>query len=166
LFTPPHPTNAPRGKAVPTIQIHQAIGLTPEQYITGLTDFSPGRSKVFSHSADDYLEVHSLNRTEADVTEGSGSVWERLHYDWSDPRWVVVNTTASNVWDTSSGYAYFFKALPDRRTYVHLTIVRVGKNTKGRLLALALGTVAKGVLVKAFDNSVKALEARNDGGPA
>ena len=23
--------------------------------------------------------------TEADVTEGSGGVWERLHYDWSDP---------------------------------------------------------------------------------
>lgn len=151
---------------MPTIQIHQAIGLTPEQYITGLTDFSPGRSEVFANSDDDYLKVHSLNRTEADVTEGSGGVWERLHYDWSDPLWVVLNTTDSNVWDTSSGYAYSFKPLPDRRTYVHLTIVRVGKNSKGRLLALLLGTFGKGVLVKAFDHSVKVLEARNDGGPA
>jgi hypothetical protein len=151
---------------VPTIQIHQIMGLTPEQYITGLTDFTPGRSEVFAKSADDYLEVHLLNGTEADVTEGSGGVWERLHYDWSDPRWVVVNTTESNVWDTSSGYVYSFKPLPDRRTYVHVTIVRAGKNTKGRLLALVLGTVGKGALVKAFNNSVKALEGRNDGARA
>jgi hypothetical protein len=29
--------------------------LTPEQYIAGLTDFGPGRSKLFGNSADENL---------------------------------------------------------------------------------------------------------------
>ena len=145
-----------------TIHIHQTMSLTPEQYVAGLTDFGPGREKVFSKSADGYLKVHSVGQTEADVTEGSGGVWERLHYDWSNPSRVVLNTTDSNTWSNASGYTYVFKQLPNDTTDVDLTIVREGKNAKGKLLALVLGTVGKGVLVKAFDNSIKAIEA-NDG---
>jgi hypothetical protein len=37
-----------------TIHFHQTMALTPGQYIAGLTDFSPGRSKVFDKSADDH----------------------------------------------------------------------------------------------------------------
>ena len=57
----------------------------------------------------DDLKVHSLGPTEADVTEGSGGVWERLHYDWSDPNRVVLRTTDSNTWNRASGYTYTFK---------------------------------------------------------
>jgi len=42
-----------------------------------------------------------------------------------------------------------------------VVIVREGKNLKGRLLGLVVGTIGKGVLEKAFVNSVKAIEARN-----
>jgi hypothetical protein len=42
-----------------------------------------------------------------------------------------------------------------------VTVVRDGKNLKGWLLGLVVGTVGKGVLEKAFVNSVKAIEARN-----
>jgi hypothetical protein len=148
------------------IHFTQTTTLTPEQYIAGLTDFGPGRSEVFSKSADDYLKVHSVGRAEADVTEGSGGVWERLHYDWSDPRRVVLRTTDSNVWGGASGYTYTFKRLPDGATDVDVVIVREGKNAKGRFLALVLGTVGKGVLGKAFADSVKAIEARSGGAAA
>ena len=50
-------------------------------------------------------------------------------------------------------------------TDVDVVIVREGKNAKGRVLGLVLGTVGKGVLGKAFDNSIKAIEARNNGAP-
>ena len=143
-----------------TIHIHQTMSLTPAQYIAGLTDFGPGRSKVFSKSADDYLKVHSVGPTEADVTEGSGGVWERLHYDWSNPNRVVLKTTDSNTWGGASGYTYVFKQLPNDTTDVDVTIVREGRNAKGKLLAAVLGTVGKGVLVKAFDNSINAIEAK------
>jgi hypothetical protein len=145
-----------------TVHFNQTTTLTPEQYIAGLTDFGPGRSKLFGNSADDYLEVYSQGPTEADVKEGSNRVWERLHYDWSDPNHVVLTTTDSNVWGGASGHTYTFKRLPDGTTNVDLVTVREGKNLKGRILGLVVGTVGKGNLRKAFENSVKAIEARND----
>ena len=147
------------------IHFHKNTTLTPEQYIAGLTDFGPGRSKIFSKSADDYLKVHSVGASDADVTEGSGGVWERLHYDWSNPDRVVLKTTDSNTWGGASGYTYTFKPLPQGKTEVDVDIVREGKNVKGKALALVLGTVGKGVLAKAFDQSITAIEARNNGVP-
>ena len=45
-----------------TIHLHQATTATPEQFLAGLTDFGPGRSKLFGKSADDYLKVHGPGR--------------------------------------------------------------------------------------------------------
>jgi hypothetical protein len=145
-----------------TIRFSQATTLTPDQYIDGLTDFGPGRSKLFSNSADDYLKVHHVGATEADVTEGSSGVWERLHYDWSNRDRVVLRTTDSNVWNGESGFTYTFDASPDGATDVNVAIVRDGKNLKGRMLALVVGSVGRGVLKKSFVNSVRAIEARNN----
>jgi hypothetical protein len=144
-----------------TIHLHQSTRLTPEQYIAGLTDFGPGRSKLFGNSADEYLKVHQLDRTQADVTEGSGGIWERLHYDWSNPHHVVLTTTDSNLWGGASGHTYTFTPRPNGTTDIDLDVVREGKNLKGHLLGFVVGTVGKGVLEKAFVNSVKAIEARN-----
>jgi hypothetical protein len=140
------------------------MSTTPEPFIAGLTDFGPGRSKVFAKSADSYLKVHRQDPRHADVTEGSGGVWERLQYDWSDPNRVVAKTTDSNMFGGASGYTYTLTRQPDGTTDVDVVIVREGKNFRGLVLAGLLGTVAKGVLRKAFVNSVKAIEARNDAG--
>ena len=143
------------------IHFHQTTTLTPEQYVAGLTDFGPGRSKLFGNSADDYLKVHRSGLSEADVTEGSGGIWERLHYDWSDLNRVVLKTTDSNVWGGASSHTYNFTRHPNGTTDVDVVVVREGKNLKGRLLGLVLKTVGRSVLEKAFENSVKAIEARN-----
>jgi hypothetical protein len=143
------------------IDFHETTTVTPEQYVAGLTDFGPGRSELFGNSADDDLHVHSTGATEADVTEGSGGVWERLQYDWSDPDRVVAKTTDSNVFGGDSGHTYSFTRNPDGTTDIDYVVVREGKNLKGRLLGFLLRTVAKGRLETAFLNSVKAIEARN-----
>jgi hypothetical protein len=145
-----------------TIHFHQTTTSTPAQFIAGLTDFGPGRSKVFANSADAYLKVHHQSAYEADVTEGSGGVWERLHYDWSDPSRVRLMTTDSNMFGGASGYTYTLTRQPNGTTDVDVVIVREGKNLKGRVLSTLLGTVAKRSLRKAFINSVKAIEARSD----
>jgi hypothetical protein len=144
-----------------TIRFHQTTTLTPEQFIAGLTDFGPGRSKLFGNSADEYLKVHHRGPTEADVTEGSGGIWERLRYDWSNPNRVVMTTTDSNTWGGNSGHTYTFTRRPDGTTDLDAVVVREGRNLKGRMLGFVLGTIGKGVLKKAFVNSVKAIEARN-----
>ena len=146
---------------MPTIHLHQTTNLTPEQYIAGLTDFGPGRAKLFPNSADEYLTVHQQSRTEADVTEGSGGVWERLHYNWSDPNHVVLTTMDSNIWGGSSGHTYTFTHQPNGSTDIDVEVVREGKNFKGRLLGFVLRTIGRSVLEKAFVNSVKAIESRN-----
>ena len=144
-----------------TIHFNQPTTSTPEQFVAGLTDFGPGRSKLFGRSADDYLKVHDQGPSEADVTEGSGGIWERLHYDWSDPNRVVMTTTDSNTWGGDSGHTYTFTRQPDGTTDVDVVVVRKGKNVKGRAVGLVLGSVGKSRLAKAFGNTVKAIEARN-----
>jgi hypothetical protein len=144
-----------------TIHLHQTTNLTPEQYVAGRTDFGPGRSKIFGNSADEYLKVHSKGTHDADVTEGSGGIWERLRYDWSNPRRIVLTTTDSNTWGGASGYVYTFPRQPNGTTEIDVVIVREGKTLKGKVLGLVLGTIGRSVLKKAFENSVKAIETRN-----
>ncbi len=149
-----------------TIHFHQTTTSSPEQFIAGLTDFGPGRSTVFSNSADSYLKVHHKGARDADVTEGSGGVWERLQYDWSDPNRVRIKTTDSNIFGGASGYTYTLTQQPDGTTDVDVVIVREGKNLKGLVLSGVLGTIGKRSLGKAFINSVKAIEARSDASAA
>ena len=147
---------------MPTFQFRETTTATPEQFVAGLTDFGPGRKELFENSADDYLEVHSQGATDADVTEGSGGIWERLRYDWSDPSRVVLTTTDSNAWADGPTHTYKFTRQPDGTTEVEYVVVRNGKNLKGRALGLVLGTIGKGRLESAFGKAVRAIEARND----
>ena len=147
------------------LHFHQSTTLTPEQYVAGLTDFGPGRAKLFANSADNYLKVHQQGRSQADVTEGSGGIWERLHYDWSNPNHVVLTTTDSNLWGGASGHTYTFTRHPDGTTDIDLDVVREGKNLKGKMLGFVLSTIGRSVLEKAFVSSVKAIESRNGAGP-
>lgn len=145
----------------PPIKFHETTTATPEQYIAGLTDFGPGRAELFGNSADSYLEVHSLGATDADVTEGSGGVWERERYDWSDPDHVVIRTTDSNAWGGDSGHAYTFTRNADGTTSIDYVVIREGRNLKGRFLGFVLRTVGRSKLEKAFAGSIKAIEARD-----
>src|SRR5262245_54836684 len=147
-----------------TSHFDQTPTAQPEQFVAALTDFGQGRSKLFPNSADEYLKVHGQRGQQADVTEGSGGVWERLQYDWSDPNRVVMRTTDSNVWGGNSGHTYTFTPRPDGRTDVDVEIVREGKNLKGRLLEFVVGTVGRGVLVGGLKKTVKAVEARSSVG--
>ncbi|MGC5311809.1 hypothetical protein [Micromonospora zamorensis] len=146
---------------MPTLRLHQTTTATPELFVAGLTDFGPGRSKLFGNSADKYLKVHDRGLTSADVTEGSGGIWERLRYDWSDPKRVTMRTTDSNIWGGASGHTYTFTHHPSGTTTVDAVVVREGKNVKGRVVGFLLGTVAKGALAKALAKTARAIEARN-----
>lgn len=144
-----------------TIHFKLTTTATPEQFIAGLTDFGPGREKIFGNSTDQYLKVHKQGSNYADVTEGSGGIWERLNYNWSDPKHIVLTTTDSNLWGGRSGHTYTLTQQPTGTTDVDVEIVRDGKNFKGRMLGAFIGTFGKGVLEKAFAKSLKAIEARN-----
>ena len=144
-------------------QIHfrRTTTLTPQQFIDALTDFGPGRSKLFGNSSDQYLRVHHFSWSQADITEGSVGIWERLYYDWSDPNRVFLTTTDSNIWGGASGHTYTFTRQPNGTTEIDVVVVREGKNFAGRVLGFVLRTIGRSVLEKAFEKSVKAIEYRN-----
>jgi hypothetical protein len=148
-----------------TIRLHRTTSATPEQLVAAITDFGPGRSKIFPNSADGYLTVHSQDEREADVTEGANGIWERLHYDWSDPARVVLTTTDSNLWGGASGHTYAFTRRPDGATDLEVVTVREGKNLKGRLFEVLVRLGGKRVLGKALDTTVAAVESRAAAAP-
>jgi hypothetical protein len=141
-------------------QFHRTTTAPPGQFVAGLTDFGPDRSNLFGNSANEYLKVHHVGRSQAEVTEGSHGIWERLHYDWSDPNRVLIDTTDSNVWGGASWYSYIFGRQSDGTTDIDVVVIREGKNLKGRLLALGLSTIGRRTLETAFESSIKAIEAR------
>ena len=146
-----------------TIHLHQTTTATPEQFLAGLTDFGPGRSKLFGNSADNYLKVHDQGPGRADVTEGSVGIWERLRYDWSDPHRITMTTTDSNLWGGRSGHTYTLTRRPDGTTDVDAVVVREGKNLKGRLFAILLRAGGQRILAKALEKTARAIEARDYG---
>jgi hypothetical protein len=146
-----------------TIHLSQLTSASPEQFLAGLTDFGPERAKLFGRSANEYLRVHDQGPGHADVTEGSGGIWERLSYDWSDPARVVMKTTDSNTWGGASGHTYTFTRLTDGTTRIDAVVVREGKNLKGRLLGGLLGLVGKRVLGGELAKTAQAVEARHAG---
>jgi hypothetical protein len=148
---------------MPTIRLKQTTTATPEQFVAALTDFGPGRSKLFGNSAEEDLKVHDQGPSHADVTEGSRGVWERLHYDWSDPNRVLMTTTDSNAWGGDSSWTYTLTRQSNGTTDVDLVVVREGKNIKGRALGIVLGIGGKRFLGKDLEKTVQAIEARNDG---
>jgi hypothetical protein len=72
-----------------------------------------------------------------------------------------MKTTDSNIWGGNSGHIYTFTRRLDGTTDVDAVVVRNGKNFIGWVLGFVLGTVGRWVLNKAFQNTVKAVEARN-----
>jgi hypothetical protein len=148
---------------MPTFHFKEKTSSTPEQLVTAITDFGPGRQEIFGNSAAQYLKVHHQGPGEADVTEGSYGIWERLHYDWSDPGRIIMTTTDSNVWGGGSGHTYTFTRRPDGTTDVDIVVVREGKNLKGRMLEIAVAAVGKRGLKHQLDKTVKAIDARNHG---
>ena len=144
-----------------TIHLHQTTTATPEQFLAGLTDFGPGRSKIFPNSADGYLKVHDQGPSQADVTEGSNGVWERLHYDWSDPRRITMTTTDSNLWGRPLGPHLHPHAAARRDHRRGRRRGPRGQEPQGTAVRDPAGTGGKRVLGKALATTVKAIEARN-----
>jgi hypothetical protein len=71
----------------------------------------------------------------------------------------------SESWD-GAGYTYTFTRRDDGMTDVDV-VVPEGKNLKGRLVGLVMGTVGKRFLVHKFRKTVRSIEARqNEESPA
>lgn len=87
-------------------------------------------------------------------------MWERLHYDWSDPTRIVITDTDSDVWGGRSGYVYTLTARPDGRTDIDEVVTRDGKPQRPQHRLRPRHRHRQAHLRKGPTGTVKAIEAR------
>jgi len=82
-----------------TIHVTTHSRLLPEVALAAGHDFTARRAEIFPAVSIPHCDVHELDHTTADVTEGTpvgiGINWERCDYDWSQPGSVKAVVTDS-----------------------------------------------------------------------
>lgn len=145
-----------------TLHLVANTPVAPEQIINALTDFSPRRLQTWPNIDQRYYQVHAVNATSADVTEGSdffGGVWERSLYDWSRPDYVTITVQSSNAFATGSFWEYHITANGKGGSRVELTLRRIGKSLKGRVLATMLRVFGRRIFRQDLDQTLQRLAA-------
>jgi hypothetical protein len=142
-----------------TIKLTKTTTIAPDRFLAALNDFGPDRSQIWGLTDPKYQKVHSKSDFSADVTEGSGGIWERLAYDWSEPGVVRMTTVDSNTWGGKSGHTYTLSKAPDGRTKIDVVVVREGKNFKGKAIGAVLSVVGKVLVGRELTKTLHAIEA-------
>src|SRR3954463_16035449 len=73
-----------------------------------------------------------------------------------------MTTTDSNAGGHHPGGTYTFTPMADGTTRIDATVVREGKNLKGRFFGILFRLVGQEVLGGPFEKTVDAIEARSD----
>jgi len=91
---------------MPSVQVVEHSDHPSEVVLAAARDFSERRAEMWPDVHVEYLQVHELGDHHAEVTEGNpwpiGYVWERLRYDWSDPRALKGTVVDSNLFKPGS----------------------------------------------------------------
>jgi hypothetical protein len=153
---PRQPEEDPMGSV--HLRAHGAVA--PERFVAALTDFGPGREQVWGNSDPGHLVVHDRGATWAEVTEGSGGVWQRLRYDWSAPDVVTLEVLDSNAFGPGSRWTYKVESDGAGGCHVDLTVVRVPTTTRGRVLDVLLGLGGRIYFGRDLRRSLRRLESR------
>lgn len=120
---------------VPTIPVVLETPLPPERVLQAANDFSERRAQVFPAVSVEGLEVHEVEGSSADVTEGTpvrpfGVNWERCRYDWSQPGSVTAAVTESNVYEPAGSRWEIKASANDAGTRVEMVWVREFKGAR------------------------------------
>jgi hypothetical protein len=134
--------------------------VSPQAVIGALTDFSEKRLELWPNIDRSYYKVHSVAGTSADVTEGSKGVWERAHYDWSQPGTVRLQVEDSNTFQPGSYWVYTVQPRQEGGSHVHLEFLRRPRNAKGYLLSGLLSLFGRKIFGDFLRETLHRLEAR------
>jgi hypothetical protein len=133
--------------------------LAPSAVLSALTDFGPGRAKVWPNIDEQHFKVHGQGPGWAEVTEGSsvaGGVWEREKYTWDAHQGTVgVETLDSNTWGPGSRWGYRITPAAGGGSEVDVTVRRHGKGFKGRLIELGLLAAGTGMLRSQMEQAME-----------
>jgi hypothetical protein len=142
-------------------QVHFRLRTTlaPAEVLAALIDFGPRRAKVWPNIDEQHFKVHDQGLGWAEVTEGSsvaGGVWEREKYSWDTTKGTVsVETLDSNTWGPGSRWDYQVTPASAGGSDVDVTVKRLGKGLKGRLIELGLVAAGAGMLRSQMEKAME-----------
>ena len=137
---------------MPTVNFLVETELPPGAVLATLTDFSDRRPTLYGNIDRAHFKLHDQGAGWADVTEGKALAWERSRYDWDAAAGrVTVQTIESDSWRQGSRWEY---RLTPRGggTHVDVTVVRLPRTLRGRLIALGLPLLGRRVLRRDLEN--------------
>ena len=133
--------------------------LAPSAVLAALTDFGPRRSKVWPNIDEQHFKLHGLGPGWAEVTEGSsvaGGVWEREKYSWDATTGTVsVETMDSNTWGPGSRWDYKITRATGGGSQIEVTVTRLGKGWKGRLIEVGLAAAGTRMLRSQMEQAME-----------
>lgn len=144
---------------MPTTHFTVHTSLPPSDVMTLITDFGPERAKRWPNVDDAHFKVHNQGPGSAEVTEGNSMGWEREKYSWDAAAGTVsIDTLDSNLWATGSGWRYEITPA-DGGSDLKVTLTRVPKSWKGRILAAFIPIAGARTLGKQFEKVLRQAES-------
>ncbi len=145
---------------MPATQFTVHTSLSPSEVLELFTDFGPDRADRWPNVDESHFKVHEVGPDWAEVTEGNSMGWERERYSWDAAAGtVVIDTLDSNLWAPGSSWRYELTSA-DGGTDVHVTLTRVPRSLKGRLVGAFIPLVGARVLGKQFRSLLAQAERR------
>jgi hypothetical protein len=145
---------------MPSTEFTVHTALSPSEVMALFTDFGPDRASRWPNIDEAHFTVHDQGADWAEVTEGTSMGWERERYSWNaEAGTVTIDTLDSNLWGQGSGWRYQLTAA-DGGTDVHVSLKRVGKSLKGKLVGSLIPVGASRVLGKQFRSVLSQAESR------
>jgi hypothetical protein len=135
-----------------TVRFQVTTDLPPGRVLSALTDFSERRPDLYRNIDHAHFRVHGLGPHWADVTEGNVLAWERNRYDWDEAGRVTVRTIESDSWKPDSRWEYQLRPTASGGTEVDVTVVRIPRTLRGRLIAIGLPLAGTRVLRADLEN--------------
>ena len=144
---------------MPTTRFTVHTTLSPTEVMTLFTDFGPDRAKRWPNIDEGHFTVHDQGPDWAEVTEGNSMGWERERYSWdAAARTVTIDTLDSNLWAVDSGWRYLLTP-SDGGTDVEVTLTRVAKSFKGKLIGALIPVLGARALGKQFQSVLRKAES-------
>ena len=135
---------------MPRIHFQLQTEISPDGVLAALTDFTERRAQVWPNIDAAHFKLHGVGAGWADVTEGNGlagGIWERSRYEWgTTPGTLRTTTTESNTWKPGSGWNYQLTPTPNGGTRIDVSVLRLGRGVKGRILGITLAVVGARIL--------------------
>ena len=124
-----------------TLEVEVESDVAPELIRQALLDFSDRRPEIWPQLDPKTYQVHRVDETSAEVTEGSPlpKVWSREHYDWSHPSTITWTAVESNFCTPGSHISMDITPNGVGGSRVAVTWDRTAANLRGRINLAVIG---------------------------